>query len=179
MGFVQSRKPLKLIHQFSFSIKNQQKPVRHKLMLALCQALGGYISFKFEYNKPGLKYQQRTRQSEWKEIGEVAASFLMEIQMTVNKSRQLLWIKSGTHFLFSLDVLCSVKDNSAFLSYFYRPLCHWSSETAEMEGQDTFLRTVLSMPVLFQVESTCAQESQGIFAFQGSLCAQGNLETNM
>lgn len=87
MGFVQSRKPLKLIHQFSSSIKDRQKPVgQEKLMLACCQALGGYISFKFRYNKPGLKYQQRTRQSEWKEIGEVTASLLMEIQTTANKS---------------------------------------------------------------------------------------------
>jgi len=84
---VQCRKPLKLIHQFSCSIKDQQKPVgQEKLMPACCQALSGYVSFKFRYNKPGLKHQQRTRQSEWKEIGEVAASLLMEIQTTANKS---------------------------------------------------------------------------------------------
>lgn len=116
MGFVQSRKPLKLIHQFSSSIKDQQKPIgQEKFMLARCQALGGYISLKFRYNKPSLKYQQRTRQSEWKELGKVAARLLMEIQMTPNKSWQLLWMESGPCFLFSFDVFHLVKDNPPFL----------------------------------------------------------------
>lgn len=119
MGFVQSRKPLKLIHQFSSSIKDQQKPIgQEKFMLARCQALGGYISLKFRYNKPSLKYQQRTRQSEWKELGKVTARLLMEIQMTANKSWQLLWMESGPCFLFSFDVFHLVKDNPAFPIWF-------------------------------------------------------------
>lgn len=174
MGFVQFRKPLKLINQFSSSIKDQQKPVgQEKLILACCQAPGGCLSFKFRYNKPSLKYQQRMRQSEWKEIGEVAVSLLMEIQTTANKSWQLLWMKSGPPFLFSLDVLHSVKDNPAFLSWFLQqsPVllefrnC-WNGESGHIPG-DYF-----ALPRHPQAESTCDQKSQGIFAFQGPLCAQ-------
>lgn len=54
-------------------------------MFAHCQALGGYISFKFRCNKRGLKHQRMMRQPEWKEISKVAASFLMEIQTIANK----------------------------------------------------------------------------------------------
>lgn len=46
MGFLQSSKPLKLIHPFSSSIKDQQKPIgQEKLMLACCQAqVATYLS---------------------------------------------------------------------------------------------------------------------------------------
>lgn len=59
-----------------------------------------------------------------------------------------------------------------FVDFYNRALCYWSSETAEMEGPVTFLRNILSVPPHSQAETTCSQNSQGIFAFQVTFCAQ-------